>query len=176
MKLKINLESEKALKKSLDELDFRIIRANNSMTDDVFLLLTTVIDSDKFLLCNYSNDLLIFILSNWEYMSSEQKEVLLPKLENIYTKIANWHSVFVISTILGELYQNNQSFESLCRLKAISNEEGRAFVAFGIGQIARYKKNTDLGKKALSIIIEMKKDPSEKVKHEVELAFQRLKN
>ena len=171
----ISLKNIEELEKTLDELSLKII-ISDSIADDIFSLLTTIIDSNEFLLSDNSDKILFFIFSNWEFVSSEQKELLLPKLENIYPTIAKWYSIYLISTILGELYQNNQSFEALCRLKTISDDERRALVAFGIGEIARYKKNTDLGEKALKIITEMKSDSSKKVKHEVELAFQRLKD
>ena len=107
-------------------------------------------------------------------LSDSQKEKRLPVLENAYGAFTDWMSWFVISELLGEYFMDERALQTLCRLKALEAEAPRSFVPHGLEHIAKNSRDEALAKKAYTELLQMRNDPSGRVRAEVSESLQRL--
>ncbi len=120
--------------------------------------------------------LYILEIENWEFLSEDQKNRLLPLLESSYSSFTDWMAWFVISEMLGEYFANEQAFQVLCRLKNIEAAEPRSLIPHGLEHIVKDSHDQQLAQKAYAELLQMKYDPSEQVRDEVNASLQRIAN
>src|SRR5262252_3079210 len=80
---------------------------------DIFKGLLAIFAEDKFQHSDGSWKLIRVFEENWEQLSEEQRNALLPVLEAHYESFSDWMACFVISGILGELYKDARAFQAL---------------------------------------------------------------
>lgn len=148
----------------------------NYFPEQYFKLIIDFLNQQRFLESNGSWHLLFVLETDWELLSESQKERLLPLLETSYPAFSDWMSRFVISELLGQYFANEKAFESLVRLGREAAEGPRALVPHGLEHIVTDSHNEDLARKAYAELVQMKNDPSEKVRDEVETSLQRIAN
>jgi hypothetical protein len=112
----------------------------------------------------------------WDSLSESQRDRLMPALEAIYAEVTDWMSWFVISSLLGDHYMNEQALETLCRLKEVKAEGPRSLVPHGLEHLVTSSGNNDLAHSAYRELMQMKNDPSEQVRKEVSISLQRIAN
>lgn len=112
----------------------------------------------------------------WDSLSESQRDHLLPVLETVYSEVNDWMSWFVISSLLGEHYMNEQALETLQRLKGIEAESPRSLVPHGLEHLVTSSGNPDLARRAYQELTQMVNDPSEQVRNEVAISLQRIAN
>jgi hypothetical protein len=142
---------------------------------EVFTSLLAVFQQEHFQLADGSWKLIRVFEENWDQLSYEQRDALLPVLVAHYESFGDWMACFVISGILGELYADNRAFEALCRLENSQKEIPRSFVPHGFEHIASDAIESDLSMRALAELTKMQKDHSATVRDEVAESLARLK-
>jgi hypothetical protein len=140
---------------------------------DLILTLTT---QQVFLEMEGSHELLLLFEHAWEFLSDDQKDRVLPVLENSYEQFADDLSWFVISELLGEYFRDDRALMALHRLRALEAEMPRSLVPHGLEHIVKSANDKALAKKAYEELLQMKSDPSEQVRSEVDISLQRLAN
>ncbi|MBE9115406.1 hypothetical protein IQ249_05780 [Lusitaniella coriacea LEGE 07157] len=73
----------------------------------------------------------------------------------------------MITELLGECFANEAALNTLCRLKNTKAETARALVPHGFQHFVTDSDDKKLVKKAYEELLQMKEDPSEKVRDEV---------
>jgi hypothetical protein len=112
---------------------------------------------------------------NWEQLSEEQRNTLLPVLEAHYESFSDWMACFVISGILGELYKDARAFQALCRLSTCHKEAPRSFVPHGFEHVVSDAPDAELAMQALAELTKMQTDHSPMVRDEVAESLARIK-
>ncbi|MGD2180169.1 hypothetical protein [Lusitaniella coriacea] len=136
--------------------------------DLYFNLILELLKKESFLKANGSSHfLLILNAGNWYTISEKQKDELLPLLENSYGLFFDWMSCFMITELLGKRFTNEAALNTLCRLKNTKAETARALVPHGFQHFVTDSDDKKLVKKAYEELLQMKEDPSEKVRDEV---------
>jgi hypothetical protein len=141
-----------------------------------FRLILDLLKQRNFLKMSGSFYILRVLENNWKSLSDEQKVRLLPALETAYGLFTDWMSWFVISELLGEYFGDEQALGALSRLKTLRGEGPRALVPHGLEHIVKGARDEGLLRKAYTELSGMRNDPSEQVRDEVSLSFQRLAN
>jgi hypothetical protein len=141
-----------------------------------FELILDLLNQRNFLEMTGSFYILRVLENNWESLSDEQKERLLPALETAYGLFNDWMSWFVISELLGEYFGDEQALRVLSHLKSLHGEGPRSLVPHGLEHIVKGAGDEDLVRKAYTELSGMGNDPSEQVRDEVSLSLQRLAN
>jgi hypothetical protein len=154
----------------------RTLSTLNYFPEPYFKLILDFLNQQRFLESNGSWHLLFVVEGDWELLSECQKDRLLPSIETSYGCFSDWMSRFVITELLGEKYADERAFEVLCRLKGLAEGNKRALVAHGLEHIVTDSNNEDLARKAYTELVQMKNDPSEQVRDEVETSLQRIAN
>ena len=150
--------------------------ARSYFPEKYFDLILNFLNKKSFLTSKGSWHLLYLLDSNWEILSEAQKNRLLPWLESTYSSFTDWMAWFVISEILGECFANEQAFNILCRLKHIEAETPRSLIPHGLEHIVTDSDDQQLAQKAYTELLQMKSDPSEQVRDEVDTSLQRITN
>ncbi len=158
-------------------LDDNLIFFCDNFPEEIFQMILSLLKRREILELEESRCLFVQVLMyNWEFLSEEQKERLLPALKDSYEKFEDWMSWFVIYEIIGEYYQDRRAFETLCSMKTLEKEGPRAFVSHGLEHIVQNESDEELSQEALAELLQMKNDPSEQVRYEVSISLQRLSN
>ncbi|MEL4896729.1 hypothetical protein [Crocosphaera sp. Alani8] len=155
-------------------LDLIIIKAQR-FPDEVFQTLIDLFTKEYFLEMEHSRYILYIFLNNFDLLSKAQKDQLILSLEQGYEELQDWMSWFTISEILGEYYQNKQALQTLCNLKKVKNEHPRSFIVHGLEHLVK-SPDINLSQSALVELLSMKNDSCERVKYEVNLSLNKLKN
>jgi len=142
---------------------------------DTFIGLLAIFAEEKFQHSDGSWKLIRVFEENWEQLSEEQRDTLLPVLEAHYESFTDWMACFVISGILGELYKDARAFQVLCRLSTCHNEVSRSFVPHGFEHVVSDAPNTELAMQALAELTKMQMDHSPMVRGEVAESLARIK-
>ncbi len=161
------------IKKFAQELDDVIL---DHFPENCFQLILDLLELPSFLDLENSHNFLFVLLVNWEYLSNNQKNKLIPLLENSYELFKDWYSCFIISEIFGDKLHNKKVFEILCQLKNITSEMPRSFIPHAFEHIVIKTSEQNLKLSAFNKIREMKKDHSQKVRNEVDLSLRKIKN
>jgi hypothetical protein len=140
----------------------------------VFDTILETLADDKFRSLEGSWKLLRVFEHHWEYLSESQRATLLVTLESAYTHFSDWMACFVISGILGELYQDDRGFATLLRLKNCGEEMPRSFVPHGLEHIATDASDPVLRDRAFAELTAMQADRSEAVSREVRESLGRI--
>ncbi len=160
--------------KMTDSLELLIIKSQG-FPHEVFKILINLFSQKYFLEMGKSREILYIFRNNFSLLSTTQKTTLILCLETSYEQLKDWMSWFTISEILGECYQNEQALQTLHNLKKVKEEHPRSFVAHGLEHLVK-SPDKNLSQSALIELLSMKNDSSERVKYEVDLSLQKLKN
>jgi hypothetical protein len=139
-----------------------------------FELILTLLKRRELLEMDGSFYILRVLENDWDLLSDDQKERLLPALETAYGLFYDWMSWLVISELLGEYFGDEQALGSLSRLKTLHAEGPRSLVPHGLEHIVKGACDEGLASKAYTELLDMRKDPSEQVRNEVRLSLRRL--
>jgi hypothetical protein len=139
-----------------------------------FELILALLDRRELLEMDGSFYILRVLENDWELLSDEQKQRLLPALETAYGLFKDWMSWFAISELLGEYFGDEQALQSLSRLKTVRAEGPRSLVPHGLEHIVKGARDEDLASRAYTELLSMRNDPSEQVREEAKLSLQRL--
>ena len=166
-----------AASNSLDAMAFKIgirVLEGGVFPEEYFRTLLVSLQDESFHRLSGSWKLIRVFEENWKELSASQRADLLPAFEKNYSCFQDWMACFVISGILGELYNDERAFGVLCRLRERVAEMPRSFVPHGFEHMARNPSNQDLAKRALIELTKMQTDESEMVRKEVSESFSRL--
>ncbi len=120
---------------------------------------------------------MLFILEfEWQLLSDSQKERLLPALETSSAAFTDWMCWFNISVLLGEFFADEKALQVLCRLKTIQAEGPRSLVPHGLEHLISDSRDARLAKIAYAELLDMKNDPSEKVRDAVDDSLKIIAN
>jgi hypothetical protein len=164
--------------KAFDVMAFEI--GNNVLEEGIFpsetfIGLPAIFAEEKFQQSDGSWKLIRVFEGNWEQLSEEQRNTLLPVLESHYESLSDWMACFVISGILGELYADARAFQTLCRLSKCHKEVPRSFVPHGFEHVVSDALDAELAMQALAELTKMQTDPSPMVRGEVKESLDRIK-
>jgi hypothetical protein len=163
------------LRYSSDTFDSGAPKGTAPFCDGIYRRILGLLTQQEFLGANDSFNVLWVLEKNWSILSDDQKLELLPALVEAYPKLRDETAWFVISELLGRFYCDERAFQALCQLKASVTEEGpRSLIPMGFERIIRGTESNDLRARALSQLNELKDDPSEEVRDEVEESFARI--
>lgn len=141
-----------------------------------FDLILTIMIQQAFLEMEGSHHLLLLFEQTWKFLSDDQKDRLLPVLESTYVRFTDDLSWFVISELLGEYFRDDRALMVLHRLRALEAEMPRSLVPHGLEHIVKSSSDKSLARRAYEELLEMKNDPSEQVRGEVDISLQILAN
>jgi hypothetical protein len=160
------------IKQITDSLEIIIIKSQR-FPDEILSLILDLFAEKYFQDMEESRHILYLLMTNFEFLSAEQKQKLLLALARVYPNLADWMSWFTISEILGECYQDQDALEVIKSLKNIPNDHPRSFLAHSLGHLAK-SPDKNLAKAALDELILWQNDSSDRVREEVKLALQKL--
>ena len=140
----------------------------------LFSLLLTLMETEEFLDMKGSSHLLILFEYDWCRLNEAQKHRLLEAFSRAYEKFRDWMACFVITELLGEYYCDKNSLQALCELQKTSNVVARSLVPHGFEHIIKATESPSLRDQAMSRLLSMKNDTSDKVRDEVEAALNNL--
>jgi hypothetical protein len=141
-----------------------------------FDLILTLMLQQTFLEMEGSHGLLLLFEYTWAFLSDDQKDRLLPVLESTYGRFTDWLSWFVITELLGKYFGDDRALMVLHRLRALESEVPRSLVPQGLQHIVKSSSDKDLARRAYEELLQMKNDPSEEVRGEVDISLQILAN
>lgn len=151
--------------------------ASGLFPENYFALFLKLMKQQEFLALEHGSSDLLFILKfEWELLSDSQKERLLPALETSYAAFTDWMCWFNISALLGEFFADEKALQVLCRLKTIQAEGPRSLVPHGLEHLISDSGDDRLAKIAYAELLDMKNDPSEKVRDAVDDSLKIIAN
>ena len=118
----------KAFEAMAFEIGVRILE-EGIFPSDTFIALISIFEEDKFQQADGSWKLIRVFEENWQQLTDEQRNTLLPVLETHYESFSDWMACFVISSILGEQYKNALAFQALRRLANCKKEVPRSLAS-----------------------------------------------
>jgi hypothetical protein len=142
--------------------------------NELFTRVVHLLTDARFLSAKRSSTLFRIIEYDWSTTTSEQRELLLGKLEEAFPRLADPLSRFLISEILGQYYANQGSLEALQRLTRTADADALCFLVVGLEYLARKRDSPQLARDACSELKRLASDPSGEVRAEAEGALQRL--
>jgi hypothetical protein len=147
---------------------------DEAFPDTVFSAMLDIIADGSLPAMENSVYLLKLFEDEWDNLTGDQKENLLPVLRDSYAVYANKLAYFVISEILGEYYCDSRAFEVLEQLESTPNPSARALVPHGFEHIASGADSPDLRRKASARLEIMRGDLNDAVRDEAEISIQRV--
>jgi len=138
--------------------------------------LLTLIQQKQFQTMRGSHHLFLLFEQAWSYLTDEQKQKLLPVIEDTYSTFADSLTWFVITELLGEYFANEQALLVLIRLEEIEKEEEepRSLIPHGLEHLIKSTEDANLAKRAYKELESLKVSESEQVRAEAALSLQRL--
>lgn len=128
----------------------------------------------RFLRANGCGDLLLILLYEWAHVNAGQKEDLLPALEGALAGLSHSGALYVVAELLGRNYCSRESLQALKRLRETAGPTQRAFIPVGLRYLIEDASEPSLASGAYRELSEMREDPSEEVRSEVEDALATL--
>lgn len=145
--------------------------------EGIFKELLLLLVEPSFIGSDNSSNALKMLEYDWASFSTGQTEELRGVLVTIYDKLLDPLSWFIISELLGEYYADPGALEDLRSLKRIViDDEPRSLIPMSFEKLILYSPSETVKADALIELIDMKDDPSEQVRAEVETSFNRLNN
>lgn len=170
----VALGDPKAFEAMAFEIGHNVLEEGTFPTD-TFKGLLVIFAEEKFQHSHGSWKLIRVFEENWEQLSEEQRNTLLPVLEAHYESFSDWMACFVISGILGELYKDVWAFHALCRLSTCHKEVPRSLIPHGFEHIVSDAPDAHLAMQALAELTKMQSDHSSTVRAEVNESLGRIK-
>jgi hypothetical protein len=169
----ISEQNGEVLERDVYDLETSLIRVSR-FPNHLFTSLLEVIKRRDYLEMKGSWYLLRIFQNKWDYLSEQQRDLLLPALEVAYRDLRDWMACFVIAEILGRLVKDERALLSLRRLRSVESSTARSLVPHGMELIIRGSQDRSLAERALAEILDMQNDPADEVKNEVRLSLARL--
>lgn len=170
----VDKQDAESMKAVSDALYDHILGLEDDLEESIFQIILEFMQKPKFQNMEGAWQLLFVFKSGWEWLSDDQRQRLLPVLEETYPLYTDWMSCFTISGLLGEFYCDEQALIALSRLARAEAEMPRSFVPHGLEHIVAGSSNVQLSNNALQLLSEMKGDASERVRNEVERSLGHL--
>jgi hypothetical protein len=118
--------------------------------------------------------ILYFLNSNWDQLTSQQREELRSVLNEGFDKYENWMGAFVTSELLGERYADENALKVLADLGRSARLPARAAVPHGLETLAKTTPHESLRRLAIDRIQELQKSQSEEVRKEALISLKKL--
>lgn len=118
--------------------------------------------------------ILYFLNSNWDQVTSEQREELRSVLNEGFDKYQNWMGAFVTSELLGERYADENALKALAGLGRSARLPARAAVPHGLETLAKTTLNETLRKLAVAELQELQKSQYEEVRREASISLKKV--
>jgi hypothetical protein len=121
-----------------------------------------------------SVDLLMYVESEWQRLTDEDRRVLLPLLVSAFGRLANPTSILLISDLLGMYYANEDAASSFEALIKTSSDIPRSLIPSGLEKLIVSTVDSNVRTKANILLQGLLKDRYEPVIEETEDALARL--
>lgn len=118
--------------------------------------------------------ILYFLNSNWDQVTSQQREELRSVLNEGFDKYQNWMGAFVTSELLGERYADENALKALADLGRSARLPARAAVPHGLETLAKTTSNETLRRLAVDRLQELQKSQYEEVRKEALSSLKKL--
>jgi hypothetical protein len=118
--------------------------------------------------------ILYFLNSNWDQVTSQQREELRSVLNEGFDKYQNWMGAFVTSELLGERYADENALKALADLGKSARLPARAAVPHGLETLAKATRDESLRKVAIDRLQELQKSEFEDVRKEALISLKKL--
>lgn len=132
-----------------------------------FDLLISLMNDDCFRSLKGSWEILKIFDDNWEMLVPQQRRLLLDEMVGNFDKFSDWMTPFLFSEMIGTYCCDEMGLDALCRIRSTASEKSRQFIPHGLSHIAQQAENTAVAIRALAVLEEMARDPSEVVRSEV---------
>jgi hypothetical protein len=118
--------------------------------------------------------ILYFLNSNWDQVTSEQRDELRSVLNEGFDQYQNWMGAFVTSELLGERYADESALKALADLGKTARLPARAAVPHGLEALAKATPDESLRRVAIDRLQELVKSEFEEVRKEALLSLKKL--
>jgi hypothetical protein len=118
--------------------------------------------------------ILYFLNSNWDQLTSQQREELRSVLNEGFDKYQNWMGAFVTAELLGERYADENALKVLVDLGRSARLPARAAVPHGLETLAKTTPHESLRSLAIDQLQELQKSQSEEVRKEALISLKKL--
>ena len=118
--------------------------------------------------------ILYFLNSNWDQLTSQQREELRGVLNEGFDKYQNWMGAFVTSELLGERYADENALKVLAELGRSARIAARAAVPHGLECLAKTTSHEVLRGLAIDRLLELQQSGSDEVRQEALISLKRL--
>jgi hypothetical protein len=118
--------------------------------------------------------LVYLINNNWEQITGEQRKRMREPLGYAFQHFEDWMGAFLISEILGERYNDEESLAILSRLERTAGYPTRALVPHGLEGLAKVSENSKLRELAIQKLRELADSSDAEVKREAQLSLSKL--
>jgi hypothetical protein len=165
---------QESLQKQTYDLDTHLMEAGY-FSPNLFQELLKIIALPEFLALEGSFVLLRVIEYGFDYLTEDQKTKLLEALEESYASFTDFTSCFQIAEIIGESYGGERGLQTLRRLKRSKADMPRSMVPHGLEYFIKKSSDPQLARQAFNELMQMKSDPSDDVRDEVNTSLAQLK-
>jgi hypothetical protein len=139
-----------------------------------FDYLLDLMKSPEFLRMTGSHHGLYIFDADRKKLSPAQERRLLAAFEKAYGRFADWMSCFLITEFAERLLNHESGFQMFCRLATVEREMARSFIPHAFEHIVTDTASEALARSALTKLLSMKNDPSEKVRGELAISLYRI--
>lgn len=130
--------------------------------------------SEKFLAVEGSWHLMHFLLTNWAWLSQNQKSMLAEPIADSFDRFAHWMGAFVAGEILGDRYCDAWSMNRLAALAKSARMPARSLVPHGLELLAKTTQLPELRLAATEALRRLTKDDQSSVRDEANESLGRV--
>jgi len=156
--------------------DGETLPEDGTFDQGVFEEIIALLNRDSFLHSNGSSNVLLFFRYDWAILTGEQKKQLLPAIVLAYPKLRDQLSWYVISELLGRFSADKGALDALHELKSVADDNQRSLIPTGLERLIKNSNDAAVREDAYNELKEMKNDPSDEVRQEVELSLRQVGN
>lgn len=154
--------------------DGETLPGDGTFDQGIFEEIIALLNRDSFLHSNGSSNVLLFFEYDWAILTGEQKKQLLPAIVLAYPKLRDQLSWYVISELLGCFFADKGALDALHQLKSVADDNQRSLVPTGLERLIKNSSDSAVRENAYNELKEMKNDPSDEVRQEVEFSLRQF--
>jgi len=141
--------------------------SGESISPREYKILSDLLASPEVVRSDQSHTLFDLVQHFWPDFGREQEIHMIGLLEDLYPGLEDWVAQLSITDALAECPSSEAGLAALRRLKRVAGDVPRALVANGLAQLAKHSRVPDAGRLALQELLDMRADPSARVRDEV---------
>ena len=115
-----------------------------------------------------------FLLTNWQWLSPEGRNLLREPIAGSFDLLSNWMGAFVAGEILGECYCDPWSMRRLATLSKSARMPARSLVPHALECFAKTTPAAELREEAIDLLQELTSDSEKAVRDEASESLFRL--